>query len=69
MRWPTLAHSRRWQARHGQIGVGNLYRGRYRSHPVEGNGQLLTAFRYIQRNPAGCSHLCHSPCRTTGRRG
>ena len=51
MRWLTLAHSRRWQALHNQTGIGTLYQGRYRSHPVESNDHLLTIVRYIERNP------------------
>ena len=51
MRWLTLAHSRRWQAMHGEVGVGTLYQGRYRSHPVDSDGHLLTVVRYIERNP------------------
>jgi hypothetical protein len=34
---------------HGRIST--LYQGRYRSHPVEGDRQLLTAIRYIERKP------------------
>lgn len=51
MRWLTLAHSRRWQALHAEPGMGTLYQGRYRSHPVEDDGHLLTVVRYIERNP------------------
>jgi putative transposase len=51
MRWLTLAHCRRWQARHGKDGLGTLYQGRYRSQPVDGDAQLLTVLRYIERNP------------------
>lgn len=51
MRWLTLAHSRRRQAMHGEVGLGTLYQGRYRSHPVAGDGHLLTVVRYIERNP------------------
>lgn len=51
MRWLTLAHCRRWQALHGKDGHGTLYQGRYRSRPVDGDVQLLTVLRYIERNP------------------
>jgi putative transposase len=51
MRWLTLAHSRRRQALHGQPGLGTLYQGRYRSHFVDSDDQLLTVVRYIERNP------------------
>ena len=50
MRWLTLAHSRR-QALHGQAGIGTLYQGRYRSHPVDSDAHLLTVVRYLERNP------------------
>lgn len=51
VRWLTLAHSRRWQAFHARPGQGTLYQGRYRSVPIEGDDQLLTVLRYIERNP------------------
>ncbi len=51
IRWLTLAHSRRWQARHGRPGQGTLYQGRYRSARIEGDDHLLTVLRYIERNP------------------
>lgn len=51
MRWLTLAHSRRRQALHGQPGLGTLYQGRYRSHPVADDAHLLTTVRYIERSP------------------
>ena len=50
MRWLTPAHSRRWQAMHGENGIGTLYQGRYRSHPVADDAHLLTVVRYIERN-------------------
>lgn len=50
MRWLTLAHCRRWQALHGKDGQGTLYQGRYRSRPVDGDDELLTVLRYIERN-------------------
>jgi putative transposase len=60
MRWLTLAHSRRWQALHGEPAIGTLYGGRYRSTVVEGDEHLLTVVRYIERNPvrAGLSPSC-----------
>ena len=39
------------QAMHGQASLGTLYQGRYRSHPVEADGHLLTVVLYIERNP------------------
>jgi putative transposase len=49
--WLTLAHSRRWQARHARTGQGTLYQGRYRSAQIVGDAHLLTVLRYIERNP------------------
>ena len=71
MRWLTLAHSRRWQAMHGEVGLGTLYQGRYRSHPVDGDGHLLTVARYIERNPVGAGLVERAadwPWSSTGER-
>jgi putative transposase len=51
VRWLTLAHCCRWQAFHGRTGQGTIYRGRYRSSPVEADGYLLAVLRYIEHNP------------------
>ena len=61
MRWLTLAHSRRWQAMHGQNGIGTLYQGRYRSHAVLDDAHRLTAARYIERNPVRSSERLGGP--------
>ena len=71
MRWLTLAHSRRWQAMHGQNGIGTLYQGRYRSHAVMDDAHLLTVVRYIERNPvrAGLvAQACDWPWSSVGER-
>ena len=31
----TITHVRRWQEHRGQVGLGHVYQGRYKSFPVE----------------------------------
>jgi hypothetical protein len=45
------SQSRRWQARHACPGQGTLYQGRYRSARIDGDAQLLTVRRDVERNP------------------
>lgn len=51
MRWVTLTHTQRYHASHGTVGMGHIYRGRYKSFPVQDEGYYLTALRYIEGNP------------------
>ena len=51
MRWVTLTHTQRYHASHGTAGIGHLYRGRYKSFPVQGGSNCLTVLRYIEANP------------------
>ena len=47
----TMIHAQRWHVRHGTAGTGPVYQGRYKSVRVEADGHLLTACRYVERNP------------------
>jgi putative transposase len=51
IRWLTLTHAQRWKHAHGAVGHGHLYQGRFKSFPIEQDEHLLTAIRYVERNP------------------
>jgi putative transposase len=51
MQWLTLTHTRRWHIVRGTIGTGPLYQGRYKAIPIQSDEHLLTAMRYVERNP------------------
>ena len=51
MHWLTLTHTQRWHTRHATTGTGPLYQGRYKAIPVQSDEHLLTAIRYVERNP------------------
>jgi putative transposase len=46
----TSQHSNRWHLRNGTSGRGHLYKGRFKSVPIEGDRHLLTALRYVEAN-------------------
>jgi REP-associated tyrosine transposase len=46
----TVTHMRRWHAHRNSTGEGPVYQGRYKSFPVQDDGNLLTVARYIERN-------------------
>jgi putative transposase len=46
----TITHVRRWQEHHHESGWGHLYQGRFKSFPVQEDGQFLTVARYVERN-------------------
>ena len=48
--WVTLTHTQCFHARHGTVGSGHLYQGRFKSFPVEGDEHLLILGRYVERN-------------------
>jgi putative transposase len=68
------AYSSAFNARYGRR--GHTFADRYMSVPVTSEGQLLTVFRYIARNPVEAG-LCRKPaqwvwssyCAAIGRRG
>ena len=47
----TNAHTRQVHVDTKTIGSGHLYQGRYKSFLVEEDAYLLTAIKYIERNP------------------
>jgi len=51
LRWLTLTHAQRWKHAHDAVGHGHLYQGRFKSFPIQDNGHLLIALRYVERNP------------------
>jgi putative transposase len=46
----TITHVRRWVEFRHDRGNGHVYQGRYKSFAVQGDGHLLTAARYVERN-------------------
>lgn len=51
MHWITLTHTQRWHIAHGTTGIGHLYKGRYKSFPIQSNWRYLKAMQYIESNP------------------
>lgn len=56
----TNAHTRKVHTETKTIGTGPLYQGRYKSFIIEEDVHLLTALKYIERNPvrAKLSKIC-----------
>jgi len=46
----TITHVRRWQEHRGQVGLGHVYQGRYKSFPVETDEHFYQVARYVERN-------------------
>lgn len=51
MQWLTMTHAARFRVRTDTIGEGHLYQARYKSFLVDSDTYLLTALKYIERNP------------------
>ena len=49
-RWLAHTHAMRWRASHNTVGYGRLYRGRYKSFPVQPGAAMLKVCRYVERN-------------------
>ncbi len=49
--WVSLTHACRWQRVHETRGTGPVYQGRFRGIPIQTGIHLLTALRYVERNP------------------
>jgi putative transposase len=47
----TNLHVKRWKFTHGEIGLGHLYQGRFKSFPIQSEHYFVTAVRYVERNP------------------
>jgi putative transposase len=50
MHWLTTTHTHRWLAARGIDGFGHVYKGRFKSIPVEDDEHYLTVCRYVERN-------------------
>ena len=50
MRWLAMTHTQRWHADRRSAGSGHLYQGRFKSFPVQDDGQFDTVCRYVERN-------------------
>jgi putative transposase len=51
MHWLTETHARRWREWRGSAGRGAVYQGRFKAVPIQCDGHLLRACRYVERNP------------------
>lgn len=49
--WLTTTHACRLRAFRNTIGEGPVYQGRYKSFLIDTDAYLLTALKYIERNP------------------
>jgi putative transposase len=47
----TLTYTQRWHRKYKTVGYGHLFQGRYRSVLIKDQKQLVTAIRYVERNP------------------
>ncbi|MFV2068980.1 MAG: transposase [Pirellulales bacterium] len=47
----TVTHTMRWHAHYRTSGTGHLYQDRFKSLPIQNDAHLLTAMRYVERNP------------------
>ena len=50
MRLMSVMHVQRWHAHYRSAGTGPLYQGRFKSFPVQPDGNLLDVCRYVERN-------------------
>lgn len=50
MHWVTTTHAVRWHRHRESAGQGPVYRGRYRSVPIDGMGELIRVCRDVERN-------------------
>jgi putative transposase len=51
MRWLSTTHATKFRSKTKTVGTGHLYQGRYKSFLVDTDAYLLTAVKYIERNP------------------
>lgn len=47
----TTLHARKWHLSRGTTGTGPVYQGRYKAVGIATERHLLTACRYVERNP------------------
>lgn len=51
MQWLTLTHTQQYHVWKRTTGSGHVYQGRYKSFLMEEDSYLLTAIKYVERNP------------------
>lgn len=51
MQWLTLTHTQQYHVWKQTTGQGHVYQGRYKSFLIEKDSYLLTAIKYVERNP------------------
>jgi len=51
MQWLTLTHTQQYHVWKQTTGHGHIYQGRYKSFLIENDQYLLTAIKYVERNP------------------
>ncbi|OHB20248.1 MAG: hypothetical protein A2854_04525 [Parcubacteria group bacterium RIFCSPHIGHO2_01_FULL_56_18] len=51
MQWLTLTHTQQYHVWKKTTGHGHLYQGRYKSFLIEDDSYILTAIKYVERNP------------------
>lgn len=51
MHWLLSTYTIQFQRRHGRVGHGHLFQGRFKSHLVESGSHLLELSRYLHLNP------------------
>jgi putative transposase len=47
----TMMHSKRWHQFRKTTGLGPVYQGRFRCHPIENDTHFLFVCRYVESNP------------------
>lgn len=47
----TNLHVKRWKWAHGEVGLGHLYQGRFKSFPIQSDEYFQSVVRYVERNP------------------
>ncbi|MFM7250203.1 MAG: transposase [Planctomycetaceae bacterium] len=47
----TNLHVKRWKRVHGEVGLGHLYQGRFKSFPIQSDAYFHAVVRYVERNP------------------
>ena len=50
MQWLTSTHAKRWHRKRGSTGTGAVYQSRYKAIRIRDERQLLTTWRYVERN-------------------
>ena len=51
MQWLLTSHVRRYHRQRGGRSSGHVWQGRFKAFPIQQDVHLLTAMRYVERNP------------------